>query len=209
LYRDVLAVAGPDVEERVALYDFVVEELKVRAPLCPHRLQPLCRALQHQQDDFLAFARVLDEGLGALAEEFQVAPGLLRRMLWVLSRDDRDSRRWAEEQALRGVLRGRYFAVCEAVAGLGRKAVRASSLVENLNSWLRGYLFLRRQLGAGYLSLLQFFLNRRPLQRSECAQRGGGRRPSCSRVRHIRTGCRCWATRASAATDRSPFRRRP
>jgi len=38
---------------------------------------------------------------------------------------------------------------------------RASSLVENLNSRLRNYFFLRRQLGASYLHLLQFFLNHR------------------------------------------------
>jgi len=31
-----------------------------------------------------------------------------------------------------------------------------SSLVENLNSRLRSYFFLRRQLGEDYLTLLQF-----------------------------------------------------
>ena len=39
-----------------------------------------------------------------------------------------------------------------------KRVVRASSVVENLNSRLRGYFFLRRELGSGYLSLLQFFL---------------------------------------------------
>jgi len=33
---------------------------------------------------------------------------------------------------------------------------RASSLVENLNSRLRNYFFLRRQLGSQYLDLLRF-----------------------------------------------------
>ena len=38
---------------------------------------------------------------------------------------------------------------------------------------LRGYFFLRRELGSGYLSLLQFFLNHRRFQRSKHAERVG------------------------------------
>ncbi|MGK7908970.1 MAG: hypothetical protein AB4040_17320 [Synechococcus sp.] len=50
---------------------------------------------------------------------------------------------------------------------------RASSLVENLNSRLRNYFFLRRQLGAPYLELLRFFLNHRTFMRSQCPERVG------------------------------------
>ena len=32
--------------------------------------------------------------------------------------------------------------------------MRASSIVENLNSRLRNYFFLKKQLGVGYLNLL-------------------------------------------------------
>ena len=53
--------------------------------------------------------------------------------------------------------------------------VRASSVVENINSRLRGYFFLRRQLGADYLELLRFFLNHRRLPRSEREERVGKR----------------------------------
>jgi len=50
---------------------------------------------------------------------------------------------------------------------------RASSLVENLNSRLRNYFFLRRQLGTPYLNLLQFFLNHRTFLRSHRPERVG------------------------------------
>ena len=50
---------------------------------------------------------------------------------------------------------------------------RASSLVENVNSRLRTYFFLRRHLGPDYLELLRFFLNHRRLPRSERAERVG------------------------------------
>ncbi len=51
------------------------------------------------------------------------------------------------------------------------KVVRASSVIENINSRLRSYFFLRRQLGSKYLTLLQFFLNHRRFLRSEHPKR--------------------------------------
>ena len=56
---------------------------------------------------------------------------------------------------------------------MATKVVRASSVVENLNSRLRNYFFLRRQLGPEYLTLLQFFLNHHRFARSERAERVG------------------------------------
>jgi len=49
--------------------------------------------------------------------------------------------------------------VCADVQELSDRVVRASSLVENLNSRLRSYFFLQRHLGKDYLTVLQFFLN--------------------------------------------------
>ena len=45
--------------------------------------------------------------------------------------------------------------------------------MENLNSRLLHYFFLRRQLGPQYLDLLRFFLNHRPFMRSEYPERVG------------------------------------
>ena len=59
------------------------------------------------------------------------------------------------------------------MAELSRSVVRASSLVENVNSRLRNYFFLRRQLGPDYLAVLQFFLNHRRFVRSAKAERVG------------------------------------
>ena len=54
-----------------------------------------------------------------------------------------------------------------------KQTPRASSLVENLNSRLRNYFFLRRSLGDAYLSTLQFFSNNRCFLRSEVPERVG------------------------------------
>src|SRR5207302_6948184 len=75
------------------------------------------------------------------------------------------------EAALQQQLRGRFYEVSQAVAAVAWDTVRASSVVENVNSRLRNYFFLRRHLGADYLHLLQFFLNHRRFLRSDHAER--------------------------------------
>ena len=59
------------------------------------------------------------------------------------------------------------------VQALRESVVRASSVVENLNSRLRNYFFLRKEIGGGYLDLLRFFLNHRRFLRSEHPERVG------------------------------------
>lgn len=43
---------------------------------------------------------------------------------------------------------------------------RTSSMIENLHSRIKPYFTLRREIGVGYLDLLQFYLNHTPFQRS-------------------------------------------
>src|SRR6202023_2443815 len=171
LRRDILALAGPDHAERCALYDFVVAELRARTSQCSHRLDPICTYLVNQRDAVLAFAQQLDTDLGAVAADFQVPVAVARAVLHVHEMDVRDARRWPREAALRQQLRGRFYELSEAVAAVARGTVRASSVVENLNSRLRNYFFLRRHLGPDYLHLLQFFLNHRRFLRSEHPER--------------------------------------
>ncbi len=173
LCQDVLAVAGPCYAERCALYDFIRLELQARVALCPHRLGPIVRSLKNRRDDLLAFARALDEDLSRMARAWEVAPDGLRRLLQARCRDERDPGRWAEESAVRGQLRGWYEPACRAIDALVAGTVRASSLVENLNSRLRTYFSLRRHLGPEYLELLRFYLNHRVLERSERPERTG------------------------------------
>ncbi len=91
----------------------------------------------------------------------------------VLSRSANRPERWQQEQTLWQRWGARYAVLRAAVAELLGQVVRASSVIENLNSRLRSYFFLRRHLGADYLALLQFFLNHRRFRRSEHAERVG------------------------------------
>lgn len=173
LQDDILSVAGPEYAGRRDLFDFVVAELCAREAACPHRIRPVRTLLENQRDNLLAFAVELDRELAALAQQWQISVTTAREVLEVQSLPTWDPKRWSGEAALRGSLRGRYYGVCADVQDLADGVVRASSLVENLNSRLRGYFFLRRQLGKDYLTLLQFFLNHRRYLRSEDPGRVG------------------------------------
>jgi hypothetical protein len=173
LRHDILSLAGPDHATRCRLFDFVVGELQARESLCPHRIGPVIRALSNQRDQLLAFAAQLDQDLAALAVQFQLPVATLREVCNMEALDLDSPTRWPCEAALRERLGDCFFAVSVLVAELVNRTTRASSVIENLNSRLRGYFFLRRHLGPDYLALLQFFLNHRRFLRSERSERIG------------------------------------
>jgi len=171
LREDILAVAGADSTGRAELYDFVVAELGKRVPLCDHRLRPLWTFLKNQRHELLAFVVALDHDLAGVATAQQVPVRVAWGLLNTQALSVWDEQRWQQEAVWHKQLGAKYHALSVAVAAVRAGVVRASSVIENVNSRLRGYFFLRRELGADYLSLLQFFLNHRRLLRSEHAER--------------------------------------
>jgi hypothetical protein len=171
LGADIFAVSALPYADRCALFDFIVAELQARVPHCPHRLGPVCTLLQNHRDQLLAFAWQLDQDLTDLAAAFEVPLAIVREMLDLQTLDKRQPLRWQKESALRACLHGRFYAIEQAVRALSQQVVRASSIIENINSRLRSYFFLRREIGSGYLELLQFFLNHRRFLRSEHPER--------------------------------------
>jgi len=173
LREDILAVAGPDYATQRALYDWVVAELRAREGQCPHRLGPVRKLLENQRDALLAFAAARDQDLATLAEEFATSEVTVRAILQTQTLPSTAALRWQRQAQLWQQLGPRYWPLSEAVAAIAKRVVRASSVIENLNSRLRNYFFLRRQLGSDYLALLQFFLNHRRFLRSEHPERVG------------------------------------
>jgi hypothetical protein len=167
LQYDILSVAGPKYAIRRDLLDFVVAELRARESACPHKIKPVRTMLENQGDNLLAFTVQLDRELENLAQDWRINTATVREVLEVQCLPTRAPKRWSRVSTLRETLRGRYHGVWADVRELSDRVVRASSLVENLNSRLRTYFFLRRQLGKDYLTLLQFFLNHRRYLRSE------------------------------------------
>jgi len=173
LRDDVLAVVGPDQSTRGTLLDWIVEELRTREKQLSHRIAPVRSRLEKGRKEFLAFAQPLDQKLLDLSQLFQVDPPLVRQLFELQAQPKETAVYRQQEQALRQQLGAHFEPLQAAITQLTHTTIRASSVVENLNSRLRNYFFLRKQLGNGYLDLLRFFLNHRRFQRSEHPERVG------------------------------------
>lgn len=171
--NDVLSLPGPDLTSRRELFDFIVAELHLREVLCPHRIGPVRRAFQRQRDNLLAFVGVLDERFDQVATRLKVSPALVHAVCELQGMDRNRPIYWQREKRLRQKLRCRFHGVQSDVRRILAETPRASSIVENLNSRLRNYFFLRRHIGNEYLDLLRFFLNHRRFLRSDRPQRVG------------------------------------
>ena len=173
LNQDVLELAGPSLAERQELYDFVTAELDRREAIGGKKVRALRKALQNQRNDMLAFAQVLDDKLDEISQRLKIPLYLVRQMCLLFHKQPTSNAYWQVWKQLHQKLCGQFHHLYAAVQEAMRQTPRASSLVENLNSRLRNYFFLRKQLGSSYLNLLQFFLNHRRFIRSDCEERVG------------------------------------
>ncbi len=173
LRQDILPPRGPDFATRLALLDWVVEELRRREAACAHRITPVRKLLENHRQELLAYVARLDEQLADLAREFDVSPRAARAV-WNLECLDIASPRYGlEVEALRCRLGEVFYGLQQAMVGLRAVTFRSSSWVENINSRLRNYFFLRGQIGSDYLELLQFYFNHHRYARSAVASRVG------------------------------------
>ena len=116
---------------------------------------------------------VVDGELEDLAERLSVPLYLVREVCRLAALDRNGCLYWQRRQPLQQKLGWRWGDVEQGVAQVLSSVTRASSMVENLNSRLRCYFFLRRQIGGDYLELLRFFLNHRVYERSRRTRRVG------------------------------------
>ena len=171
--HDVLAIAGPPLLVRQELFDFIVSELQQREDERYPAIRKLRKALCNQRDQLLAFAGVVDQKLADIAGAFELPLQAVREVCLLHRKHNTSNAYWQRWNQLYSELSGKFYEVMKAVGEALEETPRASSMVENLNSRLRNYFFLRRSLGDGYLSTLQFFLNHRCFLRSEVPERVG------------------------------------
>ena len=154
-----MALAAPKPQSKfVALH---MSDAVAQITPSSKRIRPVRIALQNQRDDLLAFAGVLDDKLEAIAADNELPMYLVRQACVLQRKPETSPAYWEGWCRLCPQMGHKCHAVFEAVMQAMVQTPRCSSMVENLNSRLRNYFTLRRQLGAKYLGLLQFFLNHR------------------------------------------------
>lgn len=169
---ELLGFVGPDLAQRRELYDWIVGEMDARASQS-HRIGPVVTYFRNQRDELLAFVADLQQGLARIAQTLHVSEAAVQAVYRQFALDPEDLRYETLERQLFADAPDQADAIFDAVADLLDQTLRASSCVENINSILRPYFFLRRSIGPEFLSLLQFYLNHRRFRRSERLERVG------------------------------------
>jgi hypothetical protein len=172
LRLDILAIAGPNFIVRLELLNFVIDELR-KIEIGSSKIASFRQKLENAKEEILGFVEVVDSKLRQASAEHALPLELLEKIAIMLNYANSDLYRYEIETELRGVLRERFYEAVSLVTDSLESTPRASSLVESVNSRLRNYFFLRREIGNGYLDLLQFYLNHRILVRSDRSHRVG------------------------------------
>jgi hypothetical protein len=171
LKNDILSLTGPSYEERYTLLEFVIAELRSQENICKHRIEPVRKYLENHKDNLLEFVPEMEKLFAEVAAEFEVSLTDVRGIANL--RGLSTQKYWEARTILYSRLKTKFNLIEPLVDEILDSIIRASSLVENLNSRLRNYFTLRRHLGNEYLEILRFFLNHRRFMRSECPERVG------------------------------------
>lgn len=147
MQMDVLNKAGFNPIVRNELYDFILNEFKSLSAIHPHRIQDICIALKNQKHLLLAFTQVLNEKFKDIADEH----GCDLKTVWnicELQRCKQDGSNYAVRSIpLILLLEDKLYDIEDDVIKALNSTERTSSMIENLNSRLRPFFFLRREIG--------------------------------------------------------------
>lgn len=172
--KDILAMNGLSFEIRRLLFDFVMAELKTLEELSKNKkISKMRCSMEGQRDTLLGFANLIDQGLQAISERFQVPVYLLRDVLDLQVQSPLSQSYYNKNSQLYQNIHNNFYAIQQEIINLIKHTHRASSMVENLNGRVRNYFFLRRQIGSSYLDLLRFFFNHHSFMRSKHPERVG------------------------------------
>lgn len=170
LKNDILALVGPLYAVREELLTFVIEELHARESL-HHKITPVRTYLENHKDNLLEFMHIMEARFCAIAQTSEVPLAYVLAMYELQGLPSSSQKRWQRHAELQNNLGAKFYLIESLVDEVLKTARRANSLVENVNSRLRTYFTLRRELGSEYLHFLQFFLNHRRFMRSGCEER--------------------------------------
>jgi hypothetical protein len=164
--HDVLNKPGPNIIERRELFNFIVTEFEVLAKVHPHRIEPICVKLEDARDLLLGFVDVLEEKFTVIAKQYQCSIDLVWEIC-KLQRCKYMGDQYLERSENLVLESGDAFEDIEDAVLLAMDTTeRTSSMVENLNSRIRPYLFVKKNVEQNFLELLRFYFNHTPFLRS-------------------------------------------
>jgi len=169
---ELLKIGGYFYQERLELFGFIIVEIEKLNSKNTY-LEKALKFLKQNLCDILQFVRKAEVLMQKLAIEENIPVEIIRKM-WEQFRYSPESAKYNYLEAEIGLALGsRYEDVRKKFDKLMSKIVRASSIVECVNSLIRPYLSLKKAVPGKFLALLQFYFNTRSYRRSRRAERIG------------------------------------
>lgn len=156
-------------EEREWIYDYVVDEIEKRKKNRKD-MKALVVSLKNNKKKLLCFARLLEKRLIEFKGEgyYDLTEEDLRNLYRQGTLDKEHCEYWVLEGKLLAKFGKELKEIKEKVKDIIKNTFRASSIVENVNSLIRPYFFLRKTIGnTNFLALLQFYFNTKTIERCE------------------------------------------
>ncbi len=168
-FYESIDIYSKSYEERVWIYDYVVESIKEGFEK-KDKITSLIKYLRNNKEKLLCFARILEDNLMKFKEEnnYDLSVEDLKALYRQLTLGKENCKYWVLEGKLLSKY-GRDLKTIQAkIKEIINNTFRASSIVENVNSLIRPYFFLRKSIGrSNFLNLLQFYFNTKVIRRCD------------------------------------------
>ncbi|MEG0502720.1 MAG: hypothetical protein RR525_10905 [Cellulosilyticaceae bacterium] len=173
--REVFQIGGYSYNERTTMLEIIISEIKSLTNSHP-KLQEVVTYLAVNQSSLLEFVREVNEKLKEFSEEEKIDLESLS-MMWEQLKFPIASEQYnILEIQLVNRLMEKYDEVRTKFQAFSKSnIIRASSIVECINSLIRPYLTLKRAVYTNFLPLMQFYFNTRTYRRSRRKHRAGKR----------------------------------
>lgn len=170
--RESFHIGGSSYEERIYAMEYAVRELGGLEHSNAYLKDGIKYLSEHQQG-LLQFVESAYKQMKKLSEQTGVSEDILH-LMWEQKKHPVESQQYNIMEAQIGTsLMDQYEYIHDKFHEMMDKVVRASSIVECINSLIRPYLFLKRVVNDKFLDLLQFYFNTRKYKRSRRNERIG------------------------------------
>jgi len=170
--RELLMIGGYTYDEKMELFYYIIFELE-HLKINNDYLKKSLKFIKGNLGDILRFVKNAEISLNRLASDESISVEILHKM-WRQLGFSHESADYNYLESEIGLSLGcNYDAIHQKFKALLNKTIRASSIVECINSLIRPYLFLKKVVPDKFLDLLQFYFNTRKYRRSRKSERVG------------------------------------
>ena len=134
LKKDILSLTGGNLTSRKELLQFIIDELASREKQLPYRIKPIRRLLEIQGEDLLRFVESIDAKLQNLSNTYHVSISMVYQVFELQRLSKNENLYWEQAIDLYSKLGSRFYILQKSIQNISTETVRASSIVENINS---------------------------------------------------------------------------